>query len=249
MHAQIPFLFLIASLMAMAMAARDEYYSYGGGHDLPLDEIPNNSPQDISSPDSPGILFFPEEVIANPRWAIANAAIPPAVVAPMKYNPDEPLPVAPIKGANEHPCDNGSGDGRNTPLCCTGNFEGVTPDGGFLRVYKCRKCTRHYLFVPFQSPLSPFFPLFSTWAFRRLTDKHRGCRRSRLSGLRGSRRGKLVLCGLVCELSPFYFSILGSFLAFGFAFPSFKITMSLMRSGYQESNWWGVSCRLMDIPV
>lgn len=62
----------------------------------------------------------------------------------VKFNPDDPIQVDPIQGADDDAtaCENGSGDGRATRACCLGQPEAPTPDGGFVRVYKCRKCKR-----------------------------------------------------------------------------------------------------------
>lgn len=60
-----------------------------------------------------------------------------------KYNPDKPLVAPPIQSADDDAtaCDIGIDDGRITRACCQGNGEGRTPDGGYIRVRKCRKCT------------------------------------------------------------------------------------------------------------
>lgn len=59
-----------------------------------------------------------------------------------EYNPDEPIIVPPIEGADDDAtvCDNGSYDGRLTRACCLGEPDGLFPDGGFIRVHKCRRC-------------------------------------------------------------------------------------------------------------
>ncbi|MCJ1465268.1 hypothetical protein MMC07_003884 [Pseudocyphellaria aurata] len=59
----------------------------------------------------------------------------------VNFNPDDPIDVPKIEGADDDKtvCDNGSDDGRLTRACCLGAPDAPTPDGGFVRVYKCRK--------------------------------------------------------------------------------------------------------------
>lgn len=99
-----------------------------------------------------------------------------------KYNPDEPLVAPPIQSADDDAtaCDNGSADGRNKRACCQGNAEGRIRDGGYLRVFKCRKCT---------------FRSLSSHNFVFSNQLHVRKRLARRAGLQSSRCNYMVLRG------------------------------------------------------
>lgn len=93
--------------------------------------------------DDPGVVQLIQGVENLNFYPVEPMAVQPIQVADeSKFNPDAPRYVPPIQGAEDDAkvCDNGSGDGRSSRGCCLGKTEGATPDGGFVRVTKCRKC-------------------------------------------------------------------------------------------------------------
>lgn len=67
-----------------------------------------------------------------------------------EYNPDKPIVVASILGPDDDATacrsDTHPNDCRVNRACCLGSAKGRTPDGGYLLVYKCRRCT--FCFLP-----------------------------------------------------------------------------------------------------
>lgn len=93
--------------------------------------------------DDPGVVQLIQGVENLNFYPIEPMAVQPIQVADQsKFNPDAPRVVPPIQGAEDDAtvCDNGSSDGRSSRGCCFGKAEGPTPDGGFVKVTKCRKC-------------------------------------------------------------------------------------------------------------
>ncbi|MCJ1263193.1 hypothetical protein MMC22_003063 [Lobaria immixta] len=100
------------------------------------------SPDDIQySPDD--IQYYPDQTQYYTKGTQDYPDETQYYADTTKYNPDEPIIVPPILSADDDAtaCDNGSGDHRDKRACCLGKPEEKLPDGGYLRVYKCRKCT------------------------------------------------------------------------------------------------------------
>lgn len=127
---RFPILLFVITLFAPVISAQfDTAY-------LPDIDITTYSPDDVQ--------YYPDQTQHYSDYTEETRYF----ADPTKYNPDNPIVAPPIKSADDDAtaCDNGSNDERVLRACCLGKAEGKFWDGGWLKVYKCRKCTFRSLF-------------------------------------------------------------------------------------------------------